>query len=419
MLLNKFIKLYLFIFSFIFSQSIYNAYGLGLSRTSFHSSVNGAGSVGLIPSFHPGVSMDNTATWPGLNFTYISGSYTNQAHAIKSSNINNQASRFNKFQFVIPIRERYALGLTVKPLNNNNSFFTTDTIAFNFEGADILTSKEFRSGGGIMEASFGLAFPLNSRMGLGITINHLFGSSRNEQSVILNNIYYRMFNLRTYTGSTFDFDFAGLLFKDSSLSISTYASVGLTNKPVSGNLYNFNFYEDSNNSYSFDSDDYPGDLAVDTTSILNIYSPNSFSFGVNLAFKNSLNVFSEFQMLNDESTNDNYASIFNDKIGSKYHFGGGLIRFGNLNARAWQDQITFRLGAYRDNYSLINSRKSLIENGISIGFGFKFAASGNQIDISYRNGSRLITDGQKELFKEITIGVSLGDMWFLRRRAKQ
>ena len=74
MLLNKFIKLYLFIFSFIFSQSIYNAYGLGLSRTSFHSSVNGAGSVGLIPAFHPGVSMDNTATWPGLNFTYISGS---------------------------------------------------------------------------------------------------------------------------------------------------------------------------------------------------------------------------------------------------------------------------------------------------------------------------------------------------------
>jgi hypothetical protein len=158
---------------------------------------------------------------------------------------------------------------------------------------------------------------------------------------------------------------------------------------------------------------------VDTTSISNIYSPNSFSFGVNLAFKNSLNIFSEFQMLNDESTNDNYASIFNDKIGSKYHFGGGLIRFGNLNARAWQDQITFRLGAYRDNYSLINSRKSLTENGISIGFGFKFAASGNQIDFSYRNGSRLITDGQKELFKEITIGVSLGDMWFLRRRAKQ
>jgi|TARA_B110000263_G_scaffold100091_1_gene87500 hypothetical protein len=419
MFVNRFIKTYLIIASFAMSQSIFNGYGLGLSRTSFHSSVNGAGSIGLVPSFHPGVSMDNTATWPGLNFTYISGSFSNQANGTKNTSVVNQAARFNKLQFVIPIRERYGLGLSVKPLNNHNSFFTTDTMAFNFDGKDIFSRKEFRSGGGIMEASLGLALPLNSRMGLGISINHLFGSSRDEQSAIINNTYYRMFNLRTYTGSTFDFDFAGQLYNNNNLSISTFARVGLTNKPVSGKLYKFNFYEDSNNSYSFDTDDYPGDLVVDTTSISNIYSPNSFSFGLNVGFKNDLNIFSEFQMWNDEATNTNYASIFNDQIGSKFHFGGGMIRFGNLNARAWQDQITFRLGAYQDKYSLRYSGNSLIENGISIGFGFKFATTGNQIDFSFRNGTRSITEGQKELFKEITIGVSLGDMWFLRRRAKQ
>ena len=405
--------------SFAISQSIFNGYGLGLSRTSFHSSANGAGSIGLIPSFHPGVSMDNSATWPGLNFTYVSGSYSSQAHGMKNSDIRNQASRFNKLQFVIPIRERYALGITVKPLNNHNSFFTTDTNSFNFIGTDIFSRKEFRSGGGIMEASLGLAFPLNNKMGLGITVNHLFGSSRDEQAAIINDIYYRMFNLRTYSGSTFDFDFAGLLFSDNSISISTYARVGLTNKSISGKLYKFDFYEDRNNSYSFDADDYPSDLVVDTTSISNIYSPNSFSFGVNLAFKNDLNIFSELQMWNDEATNTNYASIFNDKIGSKFHLGGGLIRFGDLNARAWQDKITFRLGAYQDQYTLVYTGNSLIENGLSVGFGFKFGASGNQIDFSYRNGKRSIAEGQKELFKEITIGVSLGDMWFLRRRAKQ
>ena len=418
-MLNKFIKIYLLISSVVITQSVFNSYGLGLSRTSFHSSANGAGSIGLIPSFHPGVSMDNTATWPGLDYTYISGSFANQSHSIKKSNIQNQASRFNKLQFVIPFIDRYALGLTIKPLNNQNSFFRTDTLMFNFDGTNIFSSKEFRSGGGIMEASLGLAIPLNRNMGLGFTVNHLFGSSRDEQSVIINNIYYRMFNLRTYNGSTFDFDFAGLLYSDISLSISTYARVGMTNKSISGKLYKFNFYEDSNNSYSYDANDYPGDLVVDTTSTSNIYSPNSFSFGVNLAFKNDLNIFSELQMWNDESTNTNYASIFNDKIGSKFHIGGGFIRFGNLNARDWQDKITFRLGAYQDKYSLIYTGKSLNENGISVGFGFKFGASGNQIDFSFRNGTRLITEGQKELFKEITIGVSLGDLWFLRRRAKQ
>ena len=60
-----------------------------------------------------------------------------------------------------------------------------------------------------MEASLGLAFPLNSKMGLGITVNHLFGSSRDEQAAIINDIYYRMFNLRTYSGSTFSVDFVG------------------------------------------------------------------------------------------------------------------------------------------------------------------------------------------------------------------
>ena len=77
------------------------------------------------------------------------------------------------------------------------------------------------------------------------------------------------------------------------------------------------------------------------------------------------------------------------------------------------------MGAYQDKYRLVYTGNSLIENGISLGFGFKFGASGNQIDFSYRNGKRSIAEGQKELFKEITIGVSLGDMWFLRRRAKQ
>ncbi len=65
----------------VYTQSVYNSYGLGLNRTSYHTSVNGAGSIGLVPTFHPGVSMENVATWPGLNYTFISGSYSNQLFA--------------------------------------------------------------------------------------------------------------------------------------------------------------------------------------------------------------------------------------------------------------------------------------------------------------------------------------------------
>ena len=132
--------------------------------------------------------------------------------------------------------------------------------------------------------------------------------------------------------------------------------------------------------------------------------------------KNDLNIFSEFQLWNDESNNINYASIYKDQVGSKNHIGLGLIRFGNQMARNWQDRITFRSGLYKDIYKLRYSGKSIIENGLSVGFGFKFAATGNQIDFSFRNGSRYLDDMNKELLREFTVGISVGDVWFLRRR---
>ena len=88
----------------VYTQSVYNSYGLGLNRTSYHTSVNGAGSIGLVPTFHPGVSMENVATWPGLNYTFISGSYSNQLFANEKHNVSNQAAGFSKIQFIIPIK---------------------------------------------------------------------------------------------------------------------------------------------------------------------------------------------------------------------------------------------------------------------------------------------------------------------------
>lgn len=404
--------------SLVFGQSVFNSYGLGTSKTSFHSSVSGAGSIGLVPTFHPGVSMDNPATWPGLNFTYISGSFSNQAFNLKGSNVTNQSASFNKIQFAIPIQDRFALGVALKPLNSHNSFFSTDTVYIDFEGSIIKNNKEFRSGGGIMAAEIAFALPINQDAGMGLSFNQLFGSSRDEHSMVLNGTYYRLYNIRTYSGSTFSFDFAGKLFKNDQIALFGFAKAEITDKPVSGMLYKFDLFEDSNNNYAFDVEDYPGELDVDTIKVKNIYAPRSLSFGVNASFNNNLNIFGEFQHWNDEPNDVAFSSIFKDQILSKSHSGFGLVRFGNYSARSWQDRLTLRLGIHRNTYQFSNSDRSLIENGISVGFGFKFAATGNQLDFSFRNGQRGINGGAEELFNEFTIGLSLGDNWFLRRRGK-
>ena len=412
------------IISFLFvvglsGQSIFNAYGLGLSKSFQHTSSAGASSIGLVPTFHPGVSLDNPATWSGLKFTYISGSYSNREMGIDANNSSNTGGGIEKIQFVIPIRDKYGFGLSIKTVNDHYSYFKTDSISFDFQGKTIQSNKVFRSGGGLMAGTVGLSLPLNEKMAFGLSLDRLFGSSRDEQSLILNDMHYRLFNIRTYSGSTINFNFAGQFFSNNKIMILGFAKVSMTGSPVSGTLYQFDVFEDRNQNFSYDQDDYPATAEVDTINISNIYAPNSFSLGFNVSFKNNMNIFTEFQLWNDEATNANYASIIKEQIGSKTHLGAGMVRFGNLDARSWQDRITLRLGSYKETYGLRYSGKTINENGISLGFGFKFAATGNQLDISYRKGSRSMEGGHKEIIKDFTIGLSLGDVWFLRRRAKQ
>ena len=414
---NIFISLLLL--NYIHAQSVFNAYGLGLSKSGHYAATSGAGSIGLVPTFHPGVSLDNPATWPGLKFTYISGSYNSQSVGLDNRNNITYGNGLDKIQFVIPIQDRYAIGVSLKLVNNHNSYFKTDSSTFDFQGKNLITNKEFRSGGGLLAGSFGVSFPMNEKMGLGFSVDRLFGSSRDEHSLVLNDIHYRMFNIRTYSGTVMNLNFAGNFYNDNDLIVLAFARISMTGKPVSGTLYQFDLFEDRNGNYTYDPDDYPATVNVDTIEVSDIYAPNSFSFGLNAGFRNDLNIFGEFQIWSDEASSANYESIYTDQIGSKTHFGGGIVKFGNIGARAWQDKLTFRLGAFKESYGLKYSGKTINENGITMGIGFKFAVTGNQLDFSYRTGSRSINGDYKELVKEFNIGLSLGDVWFLRRREKQ
>lgn len=414
---NIFISLLLL--NYIHAQSVFNAYGLGLSKSGHYTATSGAGSIGLVPTFHPGVSLDNPATWPGLKFTYISGSYNSRSVGLEDRNNITYGNGLDKIQFVIPIQDRYAIGVSLKLVNNHNSYFKTDSSTFDFQGKNLITNKEFRSGGGLLAGSFGVSFPMNEKMGLGFSLDRLFGSSRDEHSLVLNDIHYRLFNVRAYSGTVMNLNFAGNFYNDNDLIVLAFARISMTGKPVSGTLYQFDLFEDRNDNYTYDPDDYPATVNVDTIEVSDIYAPNSFSFGLNAGFRNDLNIFGEFQIWNDEASSANYESIYTDQIGSKTHFGGGIVKFGNIGARAWQDKLTFRLGAFKESYGLKYSGKTINENGITMGIGFKFAVTGNQLDFSYRTGSRSINGDYKELVKEFNIGLSLGDVWFLRRREKQ
>ena len=55
-----------------------------------------------------------------------------------------------------------------------------------------------------------------------------------------------------------------------------------------------------------------------------------------------------------------------------------------------------------------------------MGFGFKFGATSNQLDINYYVGSRSFKEKfDGENIHQIQAGVSLSDIWFVKRRQKK
>ena len=96
-----------------------------------------------------------------------------------------------------------------------------------------------------------------------------------------------------------------------------------------------------------------------------------------------------------------------------------MIKYSNSLSLKLIDKFSFRSGLKYSNYSLNNNGSNINEIGFLVGFGFKFGAVGNQLDINYYIGNREYPNrSDEELIHQIQFGVSLADIWFVKRRQK-
>ena len=75
-----------------------------------------------------------------------------------------------------------------------------------------------------------------------------------------------------------------------------------------------------------------------------------------------------------------------------------------------------------DNGNLFRtkSKNNVTEFGYSIGFGYKFKAVGNQIDLTYNSSLKSFkaSDFDEERLRGFQVGISIADIWFIKRRQR-
>ena len=425
------------LFNFCLAQGPLNSFGIGKYQKWLSPSQGGAGSIGLIPTFKDGVSLSNPGTWSNLKFTHLSVAYNGFESIMKSKNSSNSFSNLQSAQLIIPIKNKHSFGIALHPYSYQriNLVDTLYSDIYLFEDT-VSIEKKYEQAGGIMALDFSFSSSLFSGNNIGVTFQLLFGSSRQFKSFIVDNIPLLKSSRLNYSGVNSSFYLVQRL---SLFNLYFKSSVSLNPlEAIYTELYPF---DDTNNNgfhdftYDYDNPGYdfphPNDVPLPNESrIADIYDKITLGFGISTSIYRRMNLSFELENNKDRSPyNYKLPNSFNFRVKGNENYSIGLIWFPNDLSFRFIDNFTFRSGLVYNKYDYdefnlnssnrLDNKNSITQFGYSIGFGYKFKAVGNQIDFSYYSGSCEYPHSYKsEQVKEFQIGISIADIWFIKRRQR-
>jgi len=414
-MLNRNLVLLLFL-SALFSQSTMNGYGYGMFSQNDEAAILGSGSVGLLPSFKNDVSLSNPSTWHKLSFTYLNTSFESQSNKFGSSSSKN--SGLASAKLIIPSKQKISFGLTFKPLFSREITIVDSTFnEFIFAGSDTLDySRSNKTGGGSSMAQFAVGYKLTDTDDIGLGIDVIFGSSRSSQNLIIDSDDHLLQSRDYFSGSLIEFYYTTrrFSFNDNPLVLSLNYNFSLNDIDVENESYQA-FLDLNSNNYH-DSQDYPNVAAAlmpTNTIFKNEISISDFKAGIDYEFAERYHAQLEVQSWNNNGKNALSSSLYPGYIEGKSKINIGFLKFAKPYST---DKFHFRAGLSFSDYEIKNL-DNVKEVGLGLGVGIEFGLMRNQIDIGYNlvNRDNIYNVGS-ETVQSFNVGVSIGDLWFVKRR---
>ena len=121
MFILRYVLKLIFFISLCFSQGLFNSYGIGDLQNWNSASVGGSSSLGLVSSYRQNISLSNPATWSKLKYTFLSLSYNGFESTLKNGSKNGY-SNLQSAQLIIPIKNKYAIGIELSIFISKNRY---------------------------------------------------------------------------------------------------------------------------------------------------------------------------------------------------------------------------------------------------------------------------------------------------------
>jgi long-subunit fatty acid transport protein len=417
-MIKKFIvPAFLFLTLISFAQqgtsSPYSFYGIGDVKFKGTAENRAMGGLTIFTdSIH--LNFQNPASYSNLKLTTFSlgGTYLTTDLSTNSQSEKARRTAIDYLAVGLPLG-KFGVGFGLMPFSSVGYNIQSTVAATGTNPQEI---KQYSGSGGINKVFFGLGYSLSKKLSIGVDYSYNFGKIQTYSFRFIEGIQYgsREKNLSDINGGTLT---AGLNFNTPiNTKINGFAS--LTYSPDS-KLSSSNSRNIATIQYSSTGTEIlvqPLDVNVDNTTIV-LPSKLAFGFGVGESKKWMLGTEITFQKSSNMGNRFNDINNVNYENSTRYSLGGFYIP--NYNAFSkYYEKIIYRAGLRYENTGLIINNTSIKDYGINAGVGLPLIGVFSNINVGFEYGQRGTTSANlvQENYTNITIGLSLNDKWFQKRR---
>jgi hypothetical protein len=370
--------------------------GLDIVSDSLHANINNPASLGDL----------KLVTYSlGLNYksTKLSSSASNESVTSASIDYLVVAIPTKKFTFGFGILPTTSVGYRLQSV---------------IDGEDINNVVNRNEGyGGLNQTFISIGFKVFEFLNFGVSANYNFGKITNESSRQEQNIDFGTFFTKTSSLVGFNYRFA------------TQLKIPLTSKVRLDAMAYYvpeNSLTATNESVYFtrsvttqDLGDFENvDLAARNLKETSISLGDQYSFGLGITKEKKWFVGGQYYQRNSADYVDNFISLDNIMYanGSRLSFGGFYLPDYSSITSYWK-RIVYRAGMRFEDTGVLFNNQPLKENGISFGVSLPMAGYSNA-NIGIEFGKRGSQDNGliQESYWNLIVGLSLNDIWFIKRK---
>jgi hypothetical protein len=417
MIKKRIVPIFLFFTLISFAQqgtsSPYSFYGIG--DVKFKGTAENRAMGGLTiysDSIH--LNFQNPASYSNLKLTTFSlgGTYLTTDLETNSQSEKARRTAIDYLAVGLPFG-KFGVGFGLMPYSSVGYNIQSNTVATATNPQEI---KQYSGTGGINKVFFGVGYALTKKLSIGIDYSYNFGKIQTYSFRFIEGLQYgsREKNLSDITGGLLN---AGLTFNTPiNKKLNGFAS--LTYSPDS-KLSSSNFRNIATIQYSSTGAEIlvqPSDIDVANTTIT-LPSKLAVGFGIGQNKKWMLGTEITFQKSSNMGNRFNDINNVNYENATRYSFGGFYIPNYNSFSK-YYEKIIYRAGLRYENTGLIINNTSIKDYGVTAGVGLPLIGVFSNVNIGVEYGQRGTTSANlvQENYTNITIGFSLNDKWFQKRR---